>query len=208
MSVNNFNEYLHHNGNKKYTTMRFRWIRSCWQRQEHRSRKTIARMPSSPGVEWWGCWPVRRFALNGSNKGQAHLDCLEIVEMSHSGLDVVFVGLLVDDEDESVVLFNLLHRALSGMWSLDDWPAIKLVSLWNGLAGEPEKTRWNFHRSVKNLRWSSWSDEGLWSSEMNRGTDIFADVGLVSLDNCLLGFNSLSHLVWWRSHVWKGYTDF
>lgn len=50
-------------------------------------------------------------------------------------LDVMLVGLLVNNEDKGVVVFDLLHGALGGVWSLDDSEAIELVSGWSRLAG-------------------------------------------------------------------------
>ena len=45
---------------------------------------------------------------------------LDVVELLHCDLDLRLVSALVDDEDEGVVVFDLLHRRFSRQWIVDD----------------------------------------------------------------------------------------
>ena len=53
---------------------------------------------------------------------------INVVKPLDGGLDLVLVRLLVNDEDEGVVVFDLLHGRLSSQRVLDDLESIQLVS--------------------------------------------------------------------------------
>lgn len=55
------------------------------------------------------------------------LGSLDVIQLFHSSLDLRLVCPHVHDEDQSVVVFNLLHCWLSGQGMLDDGIVIKLV---------------------------------------------------------------------------------
>lgn len=62
------------------------------------------------------------------------LDGVNIVELLQSLLDLTLVGTDIDDEDESVVLLNLLHGALSVERVDDDLVLIEAWLMGNRLA--------------------------------------------------------------------------
>lgn len=53
------------------------------------------------------------------------LDCVDIVQLLQSLLNLSLVGLHVDDEYECVVLLDLLHSALGVEWVNNDLVGIK-----------------------------------------------------------------------------------
>jgi hypothetical protein len=63
------------------------------------------------------------------------LDGVNVVEGLEGTLDLSLVGLDVDNEDESVVLLHLLHRALSVERVDDDLVLIEARKVRNRLAG-------------------------------------------------------------------------
>ena len=62
-------------------------------------------------------------------------DDLDFVQLLDSRLDLVLVALDIDDEDQGVVVFNLLHSTLSGVGVLDDVVSVQVGPLGGGLPG-------------------------------------------------------------------------
>ena len=93
-----------------------------------------------------------------------NLDGVNIIELLESLLDLTLVGLDVDNKDESVVLFDLLHRALGIERVDDDLVLIEAGLMRNALA-------W--------VLWRAREDEGLRAVEGRRETDL---AGLVRVD--------------------------
>jgi len=92
-------------------------------------------------------------------------------------LDLMLVGLDVNDEDQSVVVLNLLHGALSCKRILQDGMLVELVHSWD--------------RSARVLG-SSVKLEGLGATEVNVGTDLTSALGVCSLCHGLLDLCCLS----------------
>ncbi|GIL82347.1 hypothetical protein Vretimale_11818, partial [Volvox reticuliferus] len=55
---------------------------------------------------------------------------LNVVHAQHGILDLLLVGLKVNDEHQSVVVLNLLHRGLSCQRVLEDGILVKLLERW------------------------------------------------------------------------------
>ena len=62
-------------------------------------------------------------------------DDLDFVQLLDSRLDLVLVALDIDDEDQGVVVFNLLHSTLSGVGGLDDIVSVQVGPLGSRLPG-------------------------------------------------------------------------
>jgi hypothetical protein len=92
------------------------------------------------------------------------LDGVHIVELLKRLLDLPLVRLDVHDEDESVVLFNLLHGALGVERVDDDLAGIEAGLRWDRLAGVFGRAR---------------ESEGLWEVERRALADL---VDLVRVD--------------------------
>ena len=115
----------------------FRQWRAWWQRyQEHQHQRSDGRRPS------WihqGC-KLRKYIFRvvvveyGLPDKGVDLDGVNIVELLQSLLDLTLVGTDIDDEDESVVLLNLLHGALSVERVDDDLVLIEAWLMGNRLA--------------------------------------------------------------------------
>ena len=58
----------------------------------------------------------------------AHLLNIDVVEFLNGLLDLVLVGLDIDDEDERVVVLDLLHRGLGRQRVLDDRECVQLAA--------------------------------------------------------------------------------
>ena len=56
-----------------------------------------------------------------------------VVQLSHSILDLSLVGLDIDDEDQGVAILNQLHGGLGGQWVLDDGMLVGLALSWCAL---------------------------------------------------------------------------
>jgi len=87
----------------------------------------------------------------------------------------VLVSLNVDDEDEGVVVFNLLHCRLGGEWVDNDGILVKLASLGYTLA-------W--------VLWCTGKTLGLGKVEVDALANLLLSVGVESLDDSLLGLES------------------
>jgi hypothetical protein len=88
----------------------------------------------------------------------------------------MLVSLDINDEDQSVVVLNLLHGALSGKRVLQDGVLVKLVNSWDRSTG---------------ILWGSVELEGLGATEVNVGADLTGTLGVSSLCHSLLDLDSL-----------------
>jgi hypothetical protein len=73
-----------------------------------------------------------------------------------STLDLVLVGTDIDDEDQSVVFFDLLHGRFGVKRGSQDAVLVHSGHGWDRLA-------W--------VLWSSWESQGLWKTEAGGGAD-------------------------------------
>ena len=55
-----------------------------------------------------------------------HLNGIYLVQLLHRRLDIRFIGSGIHDKNKGVVVFNLLHRCLSGEWEFNHREVIKL----------------------------------------------------------------------------------
>ena len=63
------------------------------------------------------------------------LDSIDIIKLLQSLFNLSLVGLDIDDKDQSIVLLNLLHGALSVERVDDDLVLIETGNVGDGLAG-------------------------------------------------------------------------
>merc|ERR1711911_563456 len=104
----------------------------------------------------------------------------------HSLLDLGLVGLEVDDEDEGVVIFNLLHGGLSRQRIANDGISVHAISVGRALLGE---------------LWSPFESQGLRTTELDHSPDFLHASSKTSFDDLLLGREclgrgrGLSHLL-------------
>jgi hypothetical protein len=71
--------------------------------------------------------------LNRPDKG-VDLDCIDVIKLLQSLLDLSLVGFDINNENQSVVLLNLLHGALGVERVDDDLVLIKTGLVRNGLS--------------------------------------------------------------------------
>jgi hypothetical protein len=102
---------------------------------------------------------------------------MDVVHLLNSCLDLLLVSLEVNDEDEGVVVFNLLHRRFSCEGVLQDLVLVKLV---------PPRCTDSWVLGV------SWLLQSLWAVKCHRCADLLGlPLGRPRL-NCLGDLQGLS----------------
>jgi hypothetical protein len=102
---------------------------------------------------------------------------LDGVQLLDGILDLVLVGVNINDEDEGVVLLNALHGGLSGQRELEDGELVK-----TGLVGD----------GLTNVLGLAGKSEGLGATEDSGGSDL---LGLGGLSTLLEKLGSLQSLL-------------
>ena len=106
-------------------------------------------------------------------------DDLDFVQLLDSRLDLVLIALDIDDEDQGVVVLNLLHSTLSGVWVLDDVVSVQVGPLGSRLPGVLGRTG---------------RPEGAGAAEVDGGPGLLDPGAEAALDHLLLGLLGLLHL--------------
>lgn len=101
---------------------------------------------------------------------------LDVVKLLDSKLDLVLVGLTVDLEDEGVSILNLLDGTLAVDVADNYLVLIKTGEVCNALSG---------------ILWATGKSLGLGEMEVGRGSDLDSLLVVSTLENGLLGVESL-----------------